>query len=442
MKTSRWKRIYLVIAVLAIILVAGGYQLPQYASRLTVIAALALIDMLYWMPVQRDFGRHKSILSIVYWLPLTLLLLFFITGYFIPYQNWHPFLRIYFPGVLLIVLIGKGIFLSCMLLGEIIFFLPNLYHRFTNSKTSRRKNWKHPPVFMNLGAIISGIVMMVFISGMFFWVNGLKMNTVKIPVKNLPEAFEDYRIVQVSDLHLGSFLNEKPLKRIVELTNSLHPDALLFTGDLVNFTTGEALPFEKLMKRFSAKDGKFAILGNHDYGEYSQWNSPAEKHQNDSALFDFYKRTGWRLLRNENVIIRRDSASMAIIGVENWSIIKRFGKKGNLKRAISGAESSQFKILMSHDPTHWAGEVTHKFPGINLTLSGHTHAFQIAIETGTFKWSPASMLFDQWGGLYEQINEAGTKQFLYVNRGAGTLGYPGRIGTWPEVTLILLHRVD
>jgi hypothetical protein len=192
----------------------------------------------------------------------------------------------------------------------------------------------------------------------------------------------------------------------------------------------------------SAKDGIFAILGNHDYGEYTRWDSQEDKDLNDKELFAFYDRIGWRLLRNQNAFIKRDSASIAFIGVENWSKSKRFGKKGDLKKAISGAESAQFKILMTHDPSHWNGEVNTLYPQIGLTLSGHTHAFQFAIESGSVKWSPASLLFKEWGGLYEKDQEDGTKQYLYVNRGAGTLGYPGRIFTRPEITLIVLRKAS
>lgn len=196
------------------------------------------------------------------------------------------------------------------------------------------------------------------------------------------------------------------------------------------------------MKKFSATDGIYAILGNHDYGEYIQWDSPEAKESNHKELFAFYKRINWNLLRNQNAIITRDSSTIAILGVENWSKTKRFGKKGDIKKALIGSESTQFKILMSHDPTHWDGEINKYYPQIALTLSGHTHAFQLAVETGSIKWSPASMLFKEWAGLYEKVQVNGVKQYLYVNRGVGTLGYPGRIFTRPEITLIILRRAD
>ena len=163
----------------------------------------------------------------------------------------------------------------------------------------------------------------------------LNLHTVELPVKNLPEAFDGYKVIQISDFHLGGFLNDKPLKEIIRIVNEQHPDLILFTGDMVSFTTDEVYPFEEVLKQFSAKDGIYSILGNHDYGEYTRWDSQEDKDLNDKELFEFYDRIGWHLLRNQNKIISRDSSSIAIIGVENWSKTKRFGKKGDLRKALS-----------------------------------------------------------------------------------------------------------
>jgi len=300
--------------------------------------------------------------------------------------------------------------------------------------------WYRPRSFLLTSAGLATLVMLIYVSGMFFWVTDTKLNTVELQVENLPEAFDGYKVIQVSDFHLGGFLTDKPMKEIVGIVNEQHPDLILFTGDMVSFTTDEVYTFEEVMKQFSAKDGIFSILGNHDYGDYTQWDTPEEKDLNDKDLLAFYDRIGWRLLRNQNAIISRDSTSIAVIGVENWSKSKSFGKKGDLKKALEGADAGQFKILLSHDPSHWDGEINTKYPQIDLTLSGHTHAFQLAIESGSVKWSPASLLFKQWGGLYEKVHENGLTQYLYVNRGAGTLGYPGRIGARPEITLIVLRK--
>lgn len=429
------------VVVAAIIIIAGGYELPKYTSRLILLAVFAVLDMRYWYSVRKYYTRRfRKILTIAYWLPLYMLILFFISGIITPYIEWNTFIRIYFPGILLILLFGKGIFLTLIIFGDIFIIPLNVIRHINPENIQRLGRWYRPRIFLLFSAGIGLVVMMFFISGMFFWVKDYKLDKVELPVKNLPAEFDGYKIVQISDLHLGGFLNDKPIKDIVRIVNEQHPDVILFTGDMVSFTTDEVYPFEEDMKKFTAKDGIFSILGNHDYGEYVRWDSPEDKELNNKELFEFYDRLGWHLLRNQNEIIHRDSASIAIIGVENWSEAKRFGKKGDLRKAIRGTESSQFRILMTHDPSHWDGEVNTIFPEIGLTLSGHTHAFQLAIETGSIKWSPASLVFKEWGGLYEDVHENGDKQYLYVNRGAGTLGYPGRIFTRPEITLITLRK--
>jgi len=433
----------MVIVVVAIIIVAGGHQLPKYASRLISLAVLAVVDMLYWISISKSIGkRFKEANRIAYWTPLFLLLVFFIVGIFEPYSQWPALFRIYLPDILLILLIGKGIFLLFMITGDILAMVVKVVKRSrsVHQNTLKRKTNSRPRIIGKVATGMSFGIMLIFLSGMIFWVHDFKLHTVEIKVKDLPEAFDGYKMIQLSDLHLGSFMSARPLNKIVNMVNGQHPDVVLFTGDLVNFTTEEVYPFEKVMKGFSAKDGIFAILGNHDYGEYSQWESAKAKDLNDQELFNFYNRIGWRLLRNQNSIIQKDTASIAIIGVENWSKTKRFGKKGNLQKAMIGIDQSGFSVLMTHDPSHWDGEVTTKYPQIDLTLSGHTHAFQLAVEYGSVKWSPASLLFKQWAGLYEKVSKNGLHQFLYVNRGAGTLGYLGRIATRPEVTLLILRK--
>jgi len=443
MKVLKFWYILQMAVVVAIILLAGGYELPKYAGRLTFLAVLALIDMRYWFSVKKHFTlRYKKVLTIAYWLPLYMLLAFFISGLITPLPYWSPFLRIYFPGMLLILLIGKGIFLALLIASDIFIIPLNAIRHVNPENIAKGGKWYRPRSFLLTATGIALIVMLTFFSGMFFWVTNYKLHTVEIPIKNLPAAFDGYKIVQISDLHLGSFLTGKPLNKIIKMVNEQKPDVILFTGDIVNFVTDEAFPFEEQMKEFSAKEGIYAILGNHDYGEYTKWNSQEAKDLNDKELFDFYERIGWHLLRNQNEIIHRDSSSIAIIGIENWSMTKRFGKKGDLKKALIGTEANQIKILMSHDPTHWDGEVNTLYPQIGLTLSGHTHAFQFAIEDGSVKWSPASLIFKEWGGLYKKVHNNGDIQYLYVNRGAGMLGYPGRIFTRPEVTLIILRRAS
>lgn len=429
------------IAVAAIIMIVGIYELPQYASRMIALAVLALIDMRYWFSVRKYFPRRfKNIMKVAYWLPLWMLLLFFIAGLFTPYPEWIPILRVYYPGILLILMIGKGIFLVILILADIFIIPLNAIRRVNPENLKKGGRWYRPRSFLLTAAGIASIVMLLFFSGMYFWVSDYKLHIVEVPVKNLPQAFDGYKMVQLSDFHLGGFPNDNSLTKIIKITNDQKPDLILFTGDMVSFTTDEVYPFEQKMMEFKAKDGIYAILGNHDYGDYSRWDTPDEKELNNKELFNFYDRIGWHLLRNQNSIIKRDSSSIALIGVENWSKTKRFGKKGDLRKAMIGAESTQIKILMTHDPSHWDAEVNTLYPQIALTLSGHTHAFQMAFERKLVKFSPASLIFKEWGGLYEKDNKNGDKQYLYVNRGAGTLGYPGRIFTRPEITLIILRK--
>ena len=441
MKVLKRGYVLQMIAVAAIIVIVGNYEMPKYAGRMIVLALLALIDMRYWYSVRKYFPwQFKNVLKVVYWLPLWMLLLFFIAGLLTPYPEWTPFLRVYYPGILIILMIGKGIFLTLLIASDIFIIPLNAIRRVNPENIQKGGKWYRPRSFLLTAAGIASFVMLLFFSGMFFWVSDYKLQTIVIPVKNLPQAFDGYKIVQLSDFHLGGFLNDNSLNTIIKITNDQKPDAILFTGDMVSFTTDEVYPFEVKMKEFKAKDGIYAILGNHDYGDYSRWDTPDEKELNNKELFNFYDRIGWNLLRNQNAIIQRNSSSIALIGVENWSITKRFGKKGDLSKAMIGAETTQFKILMSHDPSHWDGEVNTLYPQIGLTLSGHTHAFQMAIERKSVKFSPASLIFKEWGGLYEKDTKNGDKQYLYVNRGAGTLGYPGRIFTRPEITLIILRR--
>jgi len=443
MKVSRFGYILQMVAVASIILIAGIHQLPNYTNRLIILAVFAVIDMRYWFSIKKYFTLpFKKGLTILYWLPLFLLLLFFVAGVITPYTQWPSLSRIYFPGILLVFLMGKGIFLMLVIALDFFIIPLNVIRHINPENIQRLGRWYRPRIFLLTALGMASAMMMIYFSGMIFWVDDYKLTTVELQVKNLPEEFNGYKVIQMSDMHLGGFLTSKPLDRIIKIVNDQHPDVILFTGDMVNFTTDEVYFFENDMKKFTAKDGIYSILGNHDYGEYSRWESQEAKDLNDQELFDFYKRIGWRLLRNENVTIMKDSASIAILGVENWSLSKRFGKKGDLRKTFAGTESTPFKILMTHDPSHWNGEVNTLYPEIDLTLSGHTHAFQFAIETASVKWSPASFLFREWGGLYEKVHENGSTQYLYVNRGAGTLGYPGRIFTRPEITLIILQKAD
>ncbi|TXD82414.1 metallophosphoesterase [Subsaximicrobium wynnwilliamsii] len=253
--------------------------------------------------------------------------------------------------------------------------------------------------------------------------------------EDLPEAFDGYRITQISDIHSGSFDNHKKIQYGVDLIKAQKSDVILFTGDMVNNKTTEMLPWVDMFSQLKAPDGVYSVLGNHDYGDYIDWPSPAAKAQNIADLVQLQKDLGFDILLNESRFIERDGQRIAIMGVENWGK-GGFKKAGDLQKTKENVASNDFKILMTHDPSHWEEEVLPDDYHFHLTLSGHTHGMQFGIEIpGWIKWSPIKWRYKQWAGIYKELG-----QYINVNRGFGYLGYPGRVGIWPEVSVITLKK--
>jgi predicted MPP superfamily phosphohydrolase len=258
----------------------------------------------------------------------------------------------------------------------------------------------------------------------------VKRVTVKLP--NLPKAFDGIKIGHVSDIHSGSFFNKTAVKGGVEMLLKEKPDLIFFTGDLVNNESSEVKDYINIFDKFKAPLGVFSVTGNHDYGDYHRWASPEAKRQNLKDLIEAHRLMDFNLLMNKNHIITLGGEKLAILGNENWGA-GRFSKYGNLDQAYRGSEEAPVKLLLSHDPSHWDAQVRQQHPDIDIMFSGHTHGFQFGIEIGNFKWSPSQYAYKQWAGLYQE-----GKQYLYVNRGFGYLGYPGRIGMPPELTIMEL----
>ncbi|EMR02792.1 metallophosphoesterase [Cesiribacter andamanensis] len=254
-----------------------------------------------------------------------------------------------------------------------------------------------------------------------------------VVLPNLPRAFDGIRIAQLSDIHSGSFFNKTAVAGGVDMLMAEKPDLIFFTGDLVNNVASEVKEYVPIFGKMKAPLGMYSTLGNHDYGEYVQWPSDQARRRNVQDLMESHKTMGFDLLMNENRIIRSGGEQLAILGVENWGT-GRWPKYGRLAQAHAGTEQAPVKLLLSHDPTHWDGQIRPLFPDIDLTFSGHTHGFQFGVEIGSFRWSPAQWMYKQWADLYKEGN-----QYLYVNRGYGYLGYPGRIGILPEITIIELR---
>jgi predicted MPP superfamily phosphohydrolase len=274
-----------------------------------------------------------------------------------------------------------------------------------------------------------------FLYGIYKGKYNFKVLKYTLYFEDLPEAFDNYRITQISDIHSGSFDNLKKVEYAIDLINEQQSDVILFTGDLVNNKAEEMHPYITMFKKLKAKDGIFSILGNHDYGDYIKWETKEAKAQNLEDLKTLQKELGFDLLLNENRFIEKSNQRIALIGVENWGT-GGFKKAGDLKKASQNINKNDFKILMSHDPSHWDAQVVNDEYHYHLTLSGHTHGMQFGIEIpGWFKWSPVKWRYKQWAGIYEKQG-----QYINVNRGFGYLAFPGRVGIWPEITVIELKR--
>jgi hypothetical protein len=290
--------------------------------------------------------------------------------------------------------------------------------------------------FLSIVALgIAAVPFGALLFGMYKGKYNFKVLKYTLEFDDLPDAFNGYQITQISDVHSGSFDNREKIEYAIDLVNKQKSDVLFFTGDMVNNKSEEMLPWKALFSTLEAKDGKFSVLGNHDYGDYVDWNSEEEKQQNLEDLKKLQKEIGFDLLLNDSRYLKKGNDKIAIVGVENWGR-GGFKKAGDLKKAVEKIDKNDFKILLSHDPSHWEDVVLHDDEHYHLTLSGHTHGMQFGIEIpGWIKWSPAKWRYTYWAGVYKELG-----QYINVNRGFGFLGYPGRVGIWPEITVITLKK--
>lgn len=286
-----------------------------------------------------------------------------------------------------------------------------------------------------LGLGVAALPFGALLWGMYKGKYNYKVLKYQLEFDDLPDAFDGYQITQISDIHSGSFDNRKEIAYGVDLINKQQSDLILFTGDMVNNMAVEMAPWKELFATLEAKDGKLSVLGNHDYGDYVDWETQEAKAKNLEDLKVLQEEMGFDLLLNEHRYLEKEGDKIAIVGVENWGA-GGFKKAGDLKRASSGIKKDDFKILMSHDPSHWEQEVINDDYHYHLTLSGHTHGMQFGVEIpGWVKWSPVKWRYKYWAGVYEELG-----QFINVNRGFGFIGYPGRVGIWPEISVITLKK--
>lgn len=415
-------------------------MLPRLLFLLTAVLLVFLIDWYVFQAVrtviQHLSVRSQKIISIFYWG------LFLLTSGAILFTGFNrgtpptPF-RTYLISFLFIFFASKLVIVLFLLLDDAIRLLKLLVHNlFRGPGTEPSGNIKiNRNEFLNKLALLAGAIpFTALIYGMVRGAYKYQVKKVTLRLHNLPEAFRGYKLLQISDLHTGSFNSTKPLHKAVALMNKQNADVVFFTGDLVNNLATEVVPHIAALQQIKAKDGKFSVFGNHDYGDYVTWESREAKTQNLQTLARHHAEIGWRLLINENVTVTKAGQQLAIIGVENWSARMNFPRYGNLAKAYAGTEQVPVKVLLSHDPSHWNAEVTEQFPDIDLMLAGHTHGMQFGINIPGFKWSPVQYVYKQWAGLYKN-----GRQYLYVNTGLGFLGYPGRVGFLPEITLFELQ---
>ena len=335
-------------------------------------------------------------------------------------------------GILLTVLIPKLVVLIFMFGEDIYRWILKLISAVTSGNTmplaGRRKF---------ISQISLGLAAIPFISFIYGIVQGkynYKVIKYQLFFDDLPEAFDGFTITQISDIHSGSFTNKEKIQYGVDLINEQKSDIMLFTGDIVNNKADEMDNWIAIFDKLEAKEGKYSILGNHDYGDYMDWDNPQDKIDNFQKVKDIHKNIGFDLLLDEHRYIEKDGQKIALLGVENWG--KGFNKAGDLQRAAAGIQKEDFKILMSHDPSHWEEKVKQDPFNYQLTLSGHTHGLQMGIEIpGWFKWSPSKYAYKQWAGLYKEADRV-----INVNRGFGYHAFPGRVGIWPEITVIELKK--
>ncbi len=437
----------LIYIILPLILIAGylfiSYSMPLYTNQYVFFMVLVLADIYLWSSVKKAVFNYKKWLmasiSILYWLPFITLIVFAAIATFVPVIDWNDPLRTYMLGFIMVFYTAKLLPIIFLLLADFVRIINKIFllvKKDERKKINVEKEGITRSKFLQyVGFVSGGLVLGTMFTGMFKWVYQFNIVKQKIRFPNLPPSFNGLKIVQISDLHLGSWTSEKPLEQAVEMINNEKPDLILFTGDLVNFATKEAFRFEETLKKLKATKGIYAILGNHDYGDYVKWPTKQAKQGNMNEMYDLYDRLDWKLMNNKNQVFKSESGDIALLGVENWGANPRFPKYGNLDKAIAGTEDAKVRILMTHDPTHWDKIVIPEDYSVDLSLAGHTHGFQFGIEIPGIKWSPAKWMYKHWAGLYTDEN---TGRHLYVNRGLGVIGYPGRIGILPEITVFEL----
>lgn len=402
---------------------------------LIFIGIMLLIDWYVFSAINSiiKINNIKNLFNVIY-VSISLISVAFIALMpYMAYKKWQRPGRTYLFATIIGLFLAKFLSAAIFLIDDLRrLLMATLYASSINNSHSFNRS----PVMLWIG-LCTGIALFLLLVIGFKNKYNYQLKKVELFFENLPQAFKGLRIIHISDIHSGSFMNKEAVQRGVDLINAQQADIILFTGDLVNNKAEEMDGYIEIFNQLSAPLGVYSVLGNHDYGDYYYGHKPSgevliAKQKNLEALIDVHSKLGWRLLMDEHVAIEKDADAIALIGVQNTSG-KAFTSYGNLQKAYNGATDYPFKILMSHDPSHWEHEVQPEYPDIDLTLSGHTHGMQFGFNVFGLKWSPVRWMYKQWLGLYEKNG-----QKLYVNSGFGFIGYPGRVGILPEITVIEL----
>lgn len=406
----------------------------SYLIRILILLSVYFaIDFLIYALYRRiDYIQAHAAIKWAYWSSSGLIILGIIIFSLARYMAWHPSVawgQTMFA-LMIIFFVPKLVFLPFALIDVLVHYLGGF-----GGENSIIRHVGRRQFIAKTGLVLAGIMMARTMYGVLIERLQFKLENIFLKTGLTSWIKNPVKIIHISDLHMGSFFSKQEgveyLHKVSELIQEQNPDLILFTGDIVNDMSDETNGFAEVWSTFKAKHGSFAILGNHDYGDYVHWDDPQSKADNMVKLEEFYKATGFKLLRNENTVLDINGHKLALIGVENWGQ-PPFPQYGNLSKALNNLATSDYQILMSHDPSHWAAEVKGK-TNIPLTLSGHTHGFQFAIKFGNMKWSPVQFKYPHWNGLYTENN-----QHLNVNIGFGYIGFPGRVGTRPTISLIHL----
>ena len=409
--------------------------------RILILSAIVLALDLYFFQALRTLTENlsvtkKVVIITIYWFFSVSSLVFMLLFREIPENGiWKAF-KVYGISMVMIVMVSKVLGILPLIIDDIIRlgnFVANFFAH--GGDTGLATDGMTRGKFLSKMAIlVAAVPMATLLYGMVKGAFDYQVRKTKLKLQGLPKGFKGLKIVQISDLHLGSYVSATPLARAVKIILEQKADLIFFTGDLVNNKASEAEPFIDTLKAIVAPMGVYSILGNHDYGDYVEWPSLEAKEGNLQRLIDIQGEIGWKVLLNENVVLEKGGDKLAILGVENWGAMMRFPKYGDLSKAYQGTEDVKTKLLLSHDPSHWRGQVTREYKDIDCTFSGHTHGMQFGIEIPGFKWSPVQYVYKQWAGLYQDGD-----QQIYVNRGLGCLGYMGRVGILPEISVFELE---